>query len=76
MITVKTMAKIFEFLNDDREYVFPSTPGNLKSGAWLPIANVLWSAEKALLEIVKPRNRNTKIKNELNRCLTELEFYK
>ena len=35
-------------------------PGNLKSGAWLPIANVLCSPEKAVLEITKPKDSDTK----------------
>ena len=37
------MANAVAFLNDSREYVFPSIPGRLKSGALAPIARVLCS---------------------------------
>src|SRR5688500_3978596 len=43
-LQVNIMTSTPAFLKDDKLYVLPSTPGNLKSGAEDPMASVLWSA--------------------------------
>ena len=51
------MTNTGELLKDDNEYIFPSVPVNLKSGAFVPISKVLCSAagpakQKLLIKVI------------------------
>src|SRR5258708_109677 len=58
------------FLKEDRLYIFPSTPSNLKSGAEAPMARVLYSSAGVSLRTLKPHRSKRLSKETLDNFIT------